>query len=91
MKTVKSGSIIYRQAERFIGLTPGGTAAPILADHASILATQLEVWRNSGNIDFDLLQMSTSNTLVRTRFVPVKGNGRVNTVIFLEDKRRFIL
>ncbi len=76
------------QAERFIGLTPGGASVQELADCAPLLASQLEVWRNDGNIDFDLLQMSASNTLVRARFVAVKGNRRINTVIFLEDMSR---
>jgi len=76
------------QAGRLIDLTPGISAAPMLADHEPVLAAQLEVWRDSGNIDSDLLRISASDTLVRTRFVPVNGNGRVNTVIFLEDMSR---
>ncbi len=76
------------QAGKLIGLTPEISATPMLAEHAPDLATQLGIWRDSGNIDFDLLRIPASDTLVRTRFVPVKGDGRVNTVIFLEDVSR---
>ncbi len=76
------------QAGRLIGLTSGVSAAPMLADHAPVLATQLEVWRESGNIDSDSLRIPASDAAVRIRFVPVKSDGRINTLIFLEDVSR---
>ncbi|MCX7184547.1 MAG: ATP-binding protein [Nitrosospira sp.] len=76
------------QAGKLIGLTPELSAAPLLAEHAPALAMQLAAWRANGNIDFDLLRMPVNDVSVRVRFVPVKGDGRINTLIFLEDVSR---
>ena len=86
----ENGKIRQRnfQAEKLIGLAPGISATPMLADHAPVLAVRLKIWRKDANADFDLLRIPVSNALVRTRFVPVRGGNRAGAVIFLEDMSR---
>ncbi|MEE9580304.1 MAG: histidine kinase dimerization/phospho-acceptor domain-containing protein, partial [Nitrosomonadaceae bacterium] len=72
-------------AEKLICLSPESLVKRMLADQAPFLAERLESWRRDSNTNFDLLQIPVSNALVRTRFVPVRGEGNASVVIFLED------
>ncbi len=72
-------------AEKLICLSSEFLVKRMLADHAPLLAKRLEAWRGDSNISFDLLRIPVSNALVRTRFVPVRGESMANVVIFLED------
>lgn len=83
----ENGEIQQRnsQAGKLIGLVAEASATPMLAAHAPALAARLGVWRAGEDTDFDLLRIPASNALVRTRFVPMQGDGRTGTVIFLED------
>jgi len=77
-------------AETLIGLQPTSTTAefPKLADYVPALATRLATWYGNKNMEFDLLRLPANNVLVRTRFVPIKGNNQTGVVIFLEDMSR---
>lgn len=56
-----------------------------LADQAPLLSKRLEAWRKDSGTSFDLLRIPESNALIRTRFVPVRGESKSSVVIFLED------
>ena len=72
-------------AEKLICLSPEVLVKRMLADHAPLLAERLKAWRGDSNTNFDLLRIPVSNALVRTRFVPVRGESKASVVIFLED------
>ncbi len=77
-------------AEKLLGLKPESSAFEYstLTDYVPSLAERLVVWRNDNDTSFDLLKLSASNVLVRTRFVPIKEGSRTGVVIFLEDMSR---
>ncbi len=72
-------------AEKLINLSPSPHIMRLLSDQAPHLAERLQVWREDSTTNFDLLQIPGSNSLVRTRFVPVRGESKASVVIFLED------
>jgi len=72
-------------AEKLINLSHSTHIMHLLSDQAPHLAERLKAWREDSKINFDLLQIPGSNSLVRTRFVPVKGESRASVVIFLEE------
>ena len=72
-------------AEKLINLTPEPHFMRMLTDQAPHLAERLKAWREDSTTNFDLLQIPGSNSLVRTRFVPVRGESKASVVIFLED------
>ena len=72
-------------AEKLINLSPSPHIMRLLSDQAPQLAERLKVWREDSTTNFDLLQIPGSNSLVRTRFVPVRGESKASVVIFLED------
>jgi two-component system sensor histidine kinase PilS (NtrC family) len=72
-------------AEKFINLPHTPHVICLLSDQAPHLAARLKAWRDDSTTNFDLLQIPGSNSLVRTRFVPVRGESRASVVIFLED------
>ncbi len=88
----QNGDIKQRNAyaEKLIGLQPNvnKTEQAKLADYVPVLAARLATWRDNTNTIFDLLRLPNSNTIVRTRFVPIKTNSRAGVVIFLEDMSR---
>lgn len=77
-------------AESLIGLKSASTTDefPKLADYVPALATRLATWYGDKNTEFELLRLPANNILVRTRFVPIKGNKQAGVVIFLEDMSR---
>ena len=72
-------------AEKLINLTPEPHFMRMLSDQAPHLADRLKAWREDSRTNFDLLRIPGSNSLVRTRFVPVRGESKASVVIFLED------
>ncbi|WP_292986305.1 nitrogen regulation protein NR(II) [Nitrosomonas sp.] len=77
-------------AETLIGLKSASTTTefPKLADYVPTLASRLATWHDDKNTEFELLRLPANNILIRTRFVPIKGNNRAGVVIFLEDMSR---
>lgn len=73
------------QAEKLAGLTFRVLPGSLLEEHIPALAARLAAWRQNINADFDLLRLTDSSVLVRTRFVPVSRNEGAGAVIFLED------
>lgn len=88
----KSGNIRQRNtyAEKLLDLSPSSskTEALRLSDHLPEIAGRLASWQGDSTINFDLLRLSHSNALVRTRFVPIQSDFRNGVVIFLEDMGR---
>ena len=72
-------------AEKLINLAHKPNFMSMLSDQAPHLAERLKAWREDSTTNFDLLQIPGSNSLVRTRFVPVRGESKASVVIFLED------
>lgn len=72
-------------AEKLINLPAGSYFMRMLSDQVPYLAERLKTWREDSTTNFDLLQIPGSNSLVRTRFVPVRGESKASVVIFLED------
>lgn len=72
-------------AEKLLNIPSSNQSMRMLSDQASHLAERLKVWREDSTTNFDLLHIPGSNSLVRTRFVPVRGESKESVVIFLED------
>jgi two-component system sensor histidine kinase PilS (NtrC family) len=78
---------INPQAERVLGPLPGPRGAVTLADYAPDVARNLGSWRESGEINLLPLRAVEARPF-RARFIPVRGDKRLGTVIFLEDMSR---
>ncbi len=77
-------------AEKLLDIKPlsGDTERLKLSDSVPEIADRLASWQGNSNIQFDLLRLTHSNALVRTRFVPIQSDLRNGVVIFLEDMGR---
>jgi two-component system sensor histidine kinase PilS (NtrC family) len=88
----KHGYIRQRNsyAEWLLNLNPSAEKTSLLKLSACMpeLAGRLTTWQGDSSINFDLLRLAHSNTLVRTRFLPIQANSRNGVVIFLEDMGR---
>jgi two-component system sensor histidine kinase PilS (NtrC family) len=78
---------INAQAERVLGPLPGPRGQVSLAEYAPDIARNLGEWRDSGDINLLPLRAAESRPF-RARFIPVRGDKRLGTVIFLEDMSR---
>ncbi|WP_292917165.1 sensor histidine kinase [Nitrosomonas sp.] len=88
----KNGFIRQRNsyAEKLLDLKPlSGNAERLrLSDSIPEIAARLTSWQGNSSIQFDLLRLTHSNALVRTRFLPIQSDFRNGVVIFLEDMGR---
>lgn len=55
-----------------------------LSDCAPEIANRLTSWQSDNDINFNLLRLNHSNTLIRTRFLPMQSDFRNGVIIFLE-------
>ena len=78
---------INSQAERVLGPLSGARGTVTLAEYAPDLAHNLNDWRDSGDINLLPLRATEARPF-RARFIPVRGDKRLGTVIFLEDMSR---
>lgn len=78
---------INAQAERVLGPLPGLRGTVTLAEYAPDIAQNLMEWRDAGDINLLPLRAPESRPF-RARFIPVRGDKRLGTVIFLEDMSR---
>ncbi|TXF12070.1 PAS domain-containing protein [Pelomicrobium methylotrophicum] len=86
----ENGRILQRnsQAERLLGLE-SHTEAPVSVNQLlPVLGERFRQWQENPETRFDLLRVSATNRLVRTRFVPIKGGAQGGAVLFLEDMSR---
>ncbi|SFE95137.1 nitrogen regulation protein NR(II) [Nitrosomonas sp. Nm166] len=85
----KNGNIRQHNtyAEKLLGLNASANKTELLklADYVPEIADRLANWQGDSDISFDLLRLNHSNTLVRTRFLPIRTDSRSGVVIFLED------
>lgn len=85
----KFGNIRQRNtyAEKLLDLSSSVSKTELLglSDYVPEIARRLTSWQGDSTISFDLLRLSHSNALVRTRFVPIQSDFRNGVVIFLED------
>lgn len=77
-------------AEKLLDLkpVPGSEEWGKLSDSVPEIADRLTSWQGNSSIQFDLLRLTHSNALVRTRFLPIQSDFRNGVVIFLEDMGR---
>ena len=77
-------------AEKLLGLDkrPDYFKPLKLSEYAPELASKLFNWRNQADTSSDYLRLSTNNTMVRTRFVPIEKNPHATAIIYLEDTSR---
>ncbi len=59
-----------------------------LSECAPEIAHRINHWQEGNSSNSDLLRLEHSNTLVRTRFLPIQSDLRSGVVIFLEDMER---
>ncbi|WP_258195798.1 ATP-binding protein [Nitrosomonas ureae] len=59
-----------------------------LSDYAPDIADRLKSWQGDSKISFDLLRLTHSHALVRTRFLPIQADFSNGVVVFLEDMGR---
>ncbi len=78
---------VNAQAERILGPLPGPRGAVTLAEYAPEVARHFGTWREASDIDLLPVRAAEARTF-RVRFVPVRGDKRLGTVIFLEDMSR---
>jgi two-component system sensor histidine kinase PilS (NtrC family) len=78
---------VNARAEGILGPLMGPRGAVSLHDYAPDLARNFDEWRESGDINLLPLRASEVRPF-RARFIPVRGDKRLGTVIFLEDMKR---
>lgn len=78
---------VNAQAERIFGPLPGPRGTVPLSRYAPELARRFGNWRDTSDIDLTPLHAGQPQPF-RVRFVPVRGDKRLGTVIFLEDMGR---
>lgn len=59
-----------------------------LSDYAPDIADRLKSWQGDSKMSFDLLRLTHSHALVRTRFLPIQADFSNGVVVFLEDMGR---
>jgi two-component system sensor histidine kinase PilS (NtrC family) len=84
------GRVLQRnsQAERLLGLAPGTGQGMEIGQVLPVLGERLRQWRENPETRFDLLRVSSTNRLIRPRFVPTGDGAEGGAVLFLEDMSR---
>jgi len=78
---------INAQAERILGPLPGPRGTVSLKEYAPDVARNFGEWKDNGDINLLPLRAAEARPF-RARFIPVRGDKRLGTVIFLEDMSR---